>query len=173
MDDDPVVVTLDELTRAVPVGDGVHWGIETTDLDVNLVHLDPLSRVETHLNLEVDVVIVVLEGSGWTWLGDDEHRLGPHVLVLAPRGIARSVAAGPDGITYVSMHRRRSPLGVHLASRNERRSERVDEAPDAESLCAHFPASSGKSDESSSAPTIAPSSSMTESPADPTSTRAP
>ncbi len=127
--DDPVVVMLDELTRAMPVGDGVHWGIETADLDVNLVHLDPLSRVETHLNLEVDVVILVLEGGGLMWLSDDEHRLGHHALVLVPRGIARSIAAGRDGITYLSMHRRRSPFRIHLASQDERGSDRIDDAP--------------------------------------------
>jgi quercetin dioxygenase-like cupin family protein len=113
---DPIVVRLDELLGEVPVGDGVHWGIETADLDVNLVHLDPLSRVETHLNLEVDVAILVLAGSGWMWLDDDEHRLAPHVLALAPRGAARSIAAGRDGITYVTVHRRRTPLGIGLAS---------------------------------------------------------
>lgn len=127
--DDPVVVMLDELMRAMPVGDGVHWGIESADLDVNLVHLDPLSRVETHLNNEVDVVILVLGGSGWMWLGDDEHRLGPHALVLAPRTIARSIAAGRDGITYVSMHRRRSPFTIRLASRDEHGTDRADGAP--------------------------------------------
>jgi len=125
--DDPIVVMLRELLPDIPVGDGVHWGIETADLDVNVVHLDPLSRVETHLNLEVDIVILVLEGSGWIWLGDDEHRLGPHALALAPRGIARSIAAGRDGITYVSMHRRRSPLSIRHASQDERGSGSVDE----------------------------------------------
>jgi quercetin dioxygenase-like cupin family protein len=114
--DDPIVARLDELMDESAAGDGVHWGIESEDLDVNLVRLDPLSRVETHLNLEVDVVILVLEGDGWLWLGDDEHRLGPHVLALAPRGFVRSIAAGRDGITYVTLHRRRRPFGIGLAS---------------------------------------------------------
>jgi hypothetical protein len=60
-------------------------------------------------------VILVLAGSGRMWLGDDEHRLTPHVLALAPRGIARSIAAGRDGITYVTVHRRREPMGIGRA----------------------------------------------------------
>jgi hypothetical protein len=71
--------------------------------------------VETHRNLEVDVVILVLEGDGWLWLGDDEHRLGPRVLALAPRGCSRSIAAGREGITYLSLHRRRIPFGIGAA----------------------------------------------------------
>jgi quercetin dioxygenase-like cupin family protein len=113
---EPVVVRLGELMGECAVGDGVQWGIETRDLDVNLVHLDPLSRVETHLNLEVDVVILGLEGTGWIWLGADEHRLDPQVLAVAPRGITRSIAAGRDGLTYVTLHRRRRPLSSGLVS---------------------------------------------------------
>jgi quercetin dioxygenase-like cupin family protein len=106
-------VSLDEISRRDPSGDGVRWSLQGgDDLNVNLAHLDPGSRVESHINLEVDVVFVVLDGDGRLSVDVTDHELAPHVLALAPRGTERSIGAGPSGLTYLTIHKRRSPLQV-------------------------------------------------------------
>jgi quercetin dioxygenase-like cupin family protein len=107
------VVPLDEILHADPNGDGVHWTLEADgDLNVNLVHLDPGSGVETHVNRELDVVVIVLEGNGRLRLDGTDHALAPHVLALMSKGTERSISAGPHGLSYLTVHRRRSPLGI-------------------------------------------------------------
>lgn len=109
----PTVVPLDERLRTDPNGDGVHWTLEGDgDLNVNLVHLDPGSGVETHGNREVDVVVIVLEGNGRLCLDGTDHALAPNVLAVIPKGTERSISAGLDGLSYLTVHRRRAPLGI-------------------------------------------------------------
>jgi quercetin dioxygenase-like cupin family protein len=107
------VVSLDEIYRTDPDGNGVHWSLEASDdLNVNLVHLDPGSAVEAHTTHEVDVVLIVLEGDGRLSIDATNHELAPHVLALAVRGDRRSISAGPLGVTYLTIHRRRDPLRI-------------------------------------------------------------
>ena len=106
-------VALDEIIAAQLAGDGVHWSLDAeADLNVNLAHLGPGSRVAAHTNDECDVAVIVLAGSGRLRLDRSDHELAPHVLALAPRGIERSITAEPDGLTYLTVHRRRGPLGI-------------------------------------------------------------
>jgi quercetin dioxygenase-like cupin family protein len=107
------VVSIEEIRRTDPGGNGVHWSLAAgDDLNVNLVHLDPRSAVEAHTNHEVDVVLIVLEGNGRLSIAATDHELAPHVLALAVRGSERSISAGPLGLTYLTVHRRRDPLRI-------------------------------------------------------------
>jgi quercetin dioxygenase-like cupin family protein len=107
------VVSIDEIRRTDPGGNGVHWSLEAgDDLNVNLVHLDPGSGVGAHINHEVDVVVIVLEGNGRLSVDTTDHELASHVLALAVRGSERSISAGPFGLTYLTVHRRRDPLRI-------------------------------------------------------------
>jgi hypothetical protein len=46
-------------------GDGVHWTLERdADLNVNLVHLDAGHEVGAHVNDQVDVLVIGLDGTG-------------------------------------------------------------------------------------------------------------
>jgi quercetin dioxygenase-like cupin family protein len=98
-------------------GDGVHWTLETSsDLNVNLVHLDSGHVVGEHANDEVDVVIVVLGGRGRLTIDGHGADLTAHVVANVPRMSRRSVRAADDeGLDYLSIHRRRSPLGIRRA----------------------------------------------------------
>ena len=112
-------VSLDKISRRDPSGDGVRWSLQGgDDLNVNLAHLDPGSHVDSHTNYEVDVVVVVLDGDGRLSIDTTDHELAPHVLALAPRGTERSIGAGPSGLTYLTIHRRRGPLRVTEARRS-------------------------------------------------------
>ena len=109
----PTVVLLDEVLRADPHGDGVHWSLEGTgELDMNLVHLDPGSAIAEHVNDTLDVVVVALTGSGRLRLDGADHPLVPRSVALAARGARRSLHAGPDGLTYLTVHRHRPPLAI-------------------------------------------------------------
>jgi quercetin dioxygenase-like cupin family protein len=92
---------------------GVVWSLpHGGDLDANLVHLGPGAVIEAHHNDEVDVVISVLAGRGRLTVDDAAHLLRGDVLALIPKGSRREVRAGSDGITYLSLHRRRDPVST-------------------------------------------------------------
>jgi len=95
-------------------GDGVHWTLETPgELNANLVHLDPGHAIGEHVNDAVDVLIVVLAGAGRLTIEGGGTALAPHVVAHVPRGARRRVeAAAEDGLDYLSIHRRRGPLGI-------------------------------------------------------------
>jgi hypothetical protein len=69
-----------------------------------------------HVNEAVDVVIVVLAGAG-RLITDGRGTPGaPHVVAHVPRAARRSVrAADEQGLDYLSIHRRRGPLGIRPA----------------------------------------------------------
>jgi mannose-6-phosphate isomerase-like protein (cupin superfamily) len=98
-------------------GDGVHWTLETcSDLNVNLVHLDAGHVVGDHTNNDVDVVMVVLGGRGRLTSDGRHTELTAHVVANVPRMSRRSVRAADDeGLDYLSIHRRRSGLGIRRA----------------------------------------------------------
>jgi quercetin dioxygenase-like cupin family protein len=92
---------------------GVVWSLpHGGDLDVNLVHLQPDDSVGAHVNDEVDVVMTVIAGRGRVSIDGTSHELRSEVLVAVPKGSRREIFAGADGITYLSIHRRRQPLGI-------------------------------------------------------------
>jgi quercetin dioxygenase-like cupin family protein len=92
---------------------GVVWSLpHGGDLDVNLVHLQPDESIGAHVNDEVDVVMTVIAGRGRVTIDDTSHELRREVLVAVPKGARREILAGADGITYLSIHRRRQPLGI-------------------------------------------------------------
>lgn len=106
-----------DLRRFLPLaGDGVHWTLERDgDLNVNLVHLDPGHDVGAHVNDDVDVLLVGLDGTGEAEIDGRRHDLGPAVALHVPKGASRLVRAGALGFTYLTVHRRRQ--GPSIGSR--------------------------------------------------------
>jgi quercetin dioxygenase-like cupin family protein len=92
---------------------GVVWSLpHGGDLDANLVHLEPGGVIDAHVNTEVDVVVSVVAGRGQLTIDGTAHQLCGDVLALVPKGVRREIRAGADGITYLSVHRRREALGI-------------------------------------------------------------
>lgn len=107
--------------RDVTLSGGAVWSLpHGGDLDANLVRLEPGHRIEAHVNAEVDVLVFVQSGSGQIDIGDTRTDLTADHLVLVPKGVRRAIVAGPGGITYLSVHRRRSPLGIADRPKAER-----------------------------------------------------
>jgi len=115
--DGAVIADLGDVT----LSGGAVWSLpHGGDLDANLVRLEPGHRIEAHVNTEVDVLVFVQSGSGRIDLGHTSTDLTADHLVLVPKGARRSIVAGPGGITYLSVHRRRRPLGLADRSKAER-----------------------------------------------------
>lgn len=111
--DEEAVVVADLGPLLAASGDGVHWTLEPDgDLNANLVRLDPGRSIDEHGNDEVDVLLVVLAGTGHLLVGTQTVALAAHVLTLVPKGERRSIHAGADGLSYLTVHRRRGGLAI-------------------------------------------------------------
>lgn len=91
-------------------GAGPQWGMQSDDLNATLIDWPTAGGVSEHVNGELDVLVVVLAGSASVSVDGSAHELAAGELLLVPRGSARSIVAGPDGVRYLSIHRRRDPL---------------------------------------------------------------
>ena len=108
-----VGANLDDLVAAGPDRGGVIWALkESGDLNANLVRFDARGGVGEHVNEELDVVLVGVAGSGFARVSGEEHPLSAGKLVFVPKGAERSTAALSDGFAYLTVHRRRGPLGI-------------------------------------------------------------
>jgi quercetin dioxygenase-like cupin family protein len=104
----PAVIDL----LAAAGGRGPVWGIETEELNATLLAWGPGEGPTEHVNAERDVLVIVVAGSATVRLGGEEHSVGAGTAVMLEKGLARSITAGPEGVRYLSVHRRRSPLQV-------------------------------------------------------------
>jgi quercetin dioxygenase-like cupin family protein len=92
---------------------GVVWSLpHDGDLDANLVRLGPEAEIAEHVNDELDVLLVVSAGGGELIVDSVAHVLNESTVALLPAGTRRAIRAGADGLAYLSVHRRRGPLGV-------------------------------------------------------------
>ncbi|MGI9609932.1 MAG: cupin domain-containing protein [Acidimicrobiia bacterium] len=107
---EPVVVDLN--TETLGSGGAVLSLPHGGDLDANLIGFDAGQGVGEHINDDVDVLIVVLSGSGELTIDGTPFQLGSNFLALIPRGCSRSITAGSTGISYMSVHRQRDALAI-------------------------------------------------------------
>ncbi|MEU6237824.1 hypothetical protein [Kitasatospora sp. NPDC047058] len=108
-------VVLDDLLREAAADQaGALWRLTGTErqLDANVVRLKPEASVADHVEPELDVLVLGIAGRGTLRCGDTTHALEPGALRLLPRGATRGVAAGPEGVVYLTVHRRRPGLAI-------------------------------------------------------------
>jgi quercetin dioxygenase-like cupin family protein len=91
---------------------GVVWSVSPHGFHANLVVLPPGGIIERHLNDVVDVLLVVLAGSGAVTIEAETFDLAPGTAVLLPEGATRELAAGSVGLRYLSVHAERGPLTI-------------------------------------------------------------
>jgi quercetin dioxygenase-like cupin family protein len=102
-----------DVAELVDGGSGALWSLpHGGDLDANLVQLSSGEEIAQHVNSEVDVFVVVCDGTGALTVDDRRLPLRPGVAVLVPRDTRRAIRAGRDGVRYFSVHRRRDSLAV-------------------------------------------------------------
>ncbi|MEV0489042.1 hypothetical protein [Streptomyces atratus] len=110
-----ILAVLDELlTEAGPEDRGALWRLaeQGRELDANLVRLPPGAEVGEHQEDILDVLLVVLVGGGRVLTGTETLELTPTTVVWLPRTSRRALAAGPDGLAYLTVHRRRPGLTI-------------------------------------------------------------
>jgi quercetin dioxygenase-like cupin family protein len=69
-------------------------------------------RTPRHVNDERDVLIVVLAGSAEVTVGSRSDTLRSGQALLVSKGELCEIEAGPEGVRYLSVHRRRPPLEI-------------------------------------------------------------
>lgn len=105
---------LPDLPRRGPV-----WAISEPgrQLDANLIRLLAYEQIETHIGAEVDTLVHVVSGSGNLQDEDGEHPIRPGDILYLPRRTVRGFRAGPAGLTYLTVHTRRSGLQIRTTGR--------------------------------------------------------
>lgn len=93
---------------------GALWRLRDGDrqLDANVVRLPPGAEVAPHTEADLDVLLVVVAGGGRLTLAGAEREVRSGSLTVLPRGTPRGLAAGPDGLVYLTAHRRRAGMAI-------------------------------------------------------------
>ncbi|MER7110198.1 hypothetical protein [Streptomyces sp. NPDC000229] len=114
-----VLARMSDVTREVPADrSGALWRLaqEGRQLDANVVRLAAGGRVTAHVEPDLDVLLCVVDGAGRLDTEDGDRPVEAGCLVWLPRGARRGMAAGPEGLTYLTVHRRRPGLSIRTAA---------------------------------------------------------
>lgn len=113
---EPVPRALCDVTglATAPAPAGVAWKLTEAgrQLDANVVHLPPGESVDTHVEPDLDVLLLVVAGRGTVTGAEGTERLSEGTLVWLPRGSRRSIGAGDEGLFYLTVHTRRPGLRI-------------------------------------------------------------
>lgn len=109
MADSTVLADLLRVAQGDP-SSGALWGTESEDLDATLVAWPEGQGVAGHTNDEVDVLMVVLEGSASVTVGEVAHSLAQGGFLLIPKGTERRVEATSGRLVYLNVHKRRKKM---------------------------------------------------------------
>lgn len=98
---------------------GVVWRLAEAgrQLDANVVNLPAGKRIDTHTEPDLDVLVVVVAGSGTLTADGGALPLTPGSLVWLPRGCTRSLAADAEGLSYLTTHGRRPGMQIRPGPR--------------------------------------------------------
>lgn len=95
-----------------PDARGPVWGAATGDLNATLLVWPPGEGPAEHVNEHRDVLYVVLGGGGELRLDADVRELREGDALVVEKGVSRALAAGPEGIRYLTAHLRRGGLAL-------------------------------------------------------------
>lgn len=97
-----------------PDATGAVWKLpmQQRDLDSNVINLPPAGRIDAHAGPGLDVLLLVLAGSGRLETEHEPLDLRAGALVWLPRRSRRSFTAGAEGLTYLTVHQRKPGLGL-------------------------------------------------------------
>jgi len=96
---------------------GVRWGGASDDLNVTLLAWPEGGGVAPHLNAEVDVVLIVVEGAGEIVVDGRTFPLAAGQALLIPKGCERAIRGTSERFGYLSVHRRRPGVTLSVGGR--------------------------------------------------------
>lgn len=110
----PRVVGCTTELDAAPDAAGSIWRLSPADrdLDSNVIALPAGEEIGRHAGPDLDVLILVLEGSGTLETEGSPIPLRPGEIVWLPRRSQRRFSAGPQGIRYLTVHHRKPTLTI-------------------------------------------------------------
>ncbi|MFF4498586.1 hypothetical protein ACWC5F_32750 [Streptomyces sp. NPDC001272] len=111
--------TVAGLLAAVEDGQsGALWRLRGADrqLDANVVRHLPGAGGAEYTEDEVDVMMIVVSGTGILTLDGVQSHLSAGFLGLLPRGAARALLAGPQGLVVLTVHRKRRGMSIGPAA---------------------------------------------------------
>ena len=93
-------------------GDAPHLlgSLTSADLNVNMLRFSGDNGIEEHVNREVDVLIVVLDGEGVVTVDGTPAVLAAGDTTIIPKGAARSIRSNGDRFAYLTCHGQRRGL---------------------------------------------------------------
>lgn len=89
---------------------GPAFSLESPDLDCNFLLFDRGEGVPLHINAQVDVAGVVLNGEGFLQVDGQQFLLSEGDFFYIPRGTARKLRSAGGPFAYLSFHARRPCL---------------------------------------------------------------
>lgn len=123
-----------EVTAAVQVAEaaGAVWKLPMSrrHLDANIIHLQAGSRIDAHAGPDLDVLVHVLHGDGELMTEVETLTLQPGTLLWLPRLSQREIAAGQQGLTYLTVHPRRPGMTIQDERPRRERSPLGDAGPE-------------------------------------------
>ena len=92
------------------------WGDASEDLNATMLAWGAGGGPPAHVNPERDVLVFVVEGSATVTQDDEVRELAAGDAVIIGKGRSRKITAGPEGVRYLAVHRRRPPLQIRSAA---------------------------------------------------------
>lgn len=104
--------TAEIVSSSDPDATGAVWKLTMAqrDLDANVIAMPADQRIDTHDGPPLDVLVHVLAGTGLVETETGTLPLGPGTLLWLPRQSRRAITAGPEGLRYLTVHKRRQAL---------------------------------------------------------------
>lgn len=93
-----------------PSTGGPVWGAASADLNATLLEWRAGEGPGEHVNEERDVLYVVLTGALTLTVDGEGRELGAGEATIVDKGSRRALAAGPEGVRYLTAHVRRGGL---------------------------------------------------------------
>lgn len=97
-----------------PKTGGSIWQLEpgARDLDANIIALPANDEIGLHIGPNLDVLILVLQGSGELHTEVSMIPLVQGQILWLPRNAQRRFVAGPNGVQYFTVHHRKPTLNI-------------------------------------------------------------
>jgi quercetin dioxygenase-like cupin family protein len=111
-----LLINLTEALRGVE-NDGPAYSANSEQLNVNLLRLTDGASIPQHVNDEVDVLVVVMQGTCKLFVDDEMTVLRTGMAAIIPCGRIRALRCTMGPLVYLTCHRRRGPLMPKLPNR--------------------------------------------------------